>query len=173
MDPAKKVRYPDAIAVMRGRRSVRQFTAEEVAEEQLKIMADCARLAPTARNEQPWEFVVVRDRGKLRELAALTDYGTFIAGAAACFVVLARETKYYLEDGSAAVANLLLAAEAQGLGACWVAGDKKPYAGRVLASIGAPASMKLIALVPVGHPRETPMDVPKRSLDEVLHWEKF
>jgi nitroreductase len=88
-------------------------------------MVDCRRLAATAVNIQPWEFVVVTDPEALRSIANTTDFGGFIADAPAYIVVICRETKYYLEDGSAATKNILLAARVHGLGSCWVAGDKK------------------------------------------------
>ncbi|MGC8793240.1 MAG: nitroreductase family protein [Bryobacteraceae bacterium] len=164
----------DAIQALKTRRSVRYFRPGAVSDDVLRDLVDCARLAPSGRNEQPWEFVVVRDRAKLRELAALTDFGRFIADAAACIVVLCKASKYFLEDGSAATQNILLAAHAHGLGACWVAGDKKPYAPQVLAAIGAPRDYKLISLVPVGWPAENlPERAQKRPLSEVLHWERF
>jgi len=74
-----------------------------------------ARLAPTARNVQPWEFVVVTEASKRRQLAALTDHGKFIAEAPVCVAVLSHETKYYIEDCSAATTSILLAAAALGL----------------------------------------------------------
>ncbi|MCS7313986.1 MAG: nitroreductase family protein [Bryobacterales bacterium] len=164
----------DAIEALKTRRSVRDFRAGEVPASLLEELVDCARLAPSGRNEQPWEFVVVRDRQKLRELAALTDNGRFIADAAACIVVVCRPAKYFLEDGSAATQNILLAAHAHGLGACWVAGDKKPYATSVLKAVGAPEGYHLVSLVPVGWAAaELPERAPKRSLAEVLHWERF
>ncbi len=162
----------DAIEVLKTRRSVRVFADRPVDRRILEDLVDCARLAPSARNVQPWEFVVVDDRQKLRELAALTDHGRFIAQAPACIVVLCQTTKYYLEDGSAATENLLLAAHAYGLGACWVAGDKKPYAGSVLALLGAPHGYKLVSMVALGYPAEEPR-VEKRPLAEVLHWNRF
>jgi nitroreductase len=86
--------------------------------------------------------------------------------------VLSRQTKYYLEDGSAATLNILLAAHAHGLGACWVAGDKKPYAARVVQMVGAPEDYRLISLVSIGYPAEKP-ETGKRALREMLHWERF
>lgn len=163
----------DAIEALKTRRSIRAFKKEPVDAGIIQEMVDCARLAPSARNVQPWEFVVVRDPEKLRELAHLTDYGRFIAQAPVCIVVLSKTTKYYLEDGSAATQNLLLAAHALGLGACWVAGDKKPYAEKVLALIGAPKDYKLISLVPLGYPGEAPQPAARRPLTEVLHWDWF
>lgn len=162
----------DAMAAIETRRSVRRFKPEPISKELLLKIVDAGRLAPTARNEQPWEFVVVTDAAKRRQLAGITDHGKFIADAPACVVVLSRPSKYYIEDGSAATANILLAAAALGLGGCWVAGDKKAYAPAIVAACGAPAEMRLVALVAIGHPEEIPAP-PKRRLAEVLHWEVF
>lgn len=163
----------DAIEALRSRRSCRKFAAAEVGRDLVETLVDAGRLAATARNEQPWEFVVVTDAEARRRLAGLTDHGPFIADAPVCIVVLAADTKYYLEDGSAATQNILVAAHALGLGACWVAGDKKAYAPQVVEAVGAPATMKLVALVAVGRP-EGPLPSPaKRRLRNVIHWETF
>ena len=162
----------DAIEVLKTRRSVRTYTREPVPKSALEDIVDCARLAATARNEQPWEFIVITDQ-KIRErLGKLATNGPFIAEAPACIVTLCRDGTYYLEDGSAATQNILLAARALGLGSCWVAGDKKPYAQAVLELIGAPPGYKLVSLVALGHTTTTPK-ASKRALNEVIHWEKF
>ena len=162
----------DAIETLKTRRCVRTFRPEPVPQRILEDLIDCARLAPTAINIQPWEFVLVTDPGTRRRIAEATDHGRFIAEAPACVVVLCKDTKYYLEDGSAATLNIMLAARAHGLGSCWVAGDKKPYAEEVCRLIGAPEGYRLISLVPVGYPAEEP-ESEKRPLASVLHWEKF
>ena len=69
--------------------------------------------------------------------------------------------------------NILVAVTAHGLGACWVAGDKKPYADRVRDMLGAPRSHKLIALLPIGYPSSEPKPKSKPGLDQVLHWERY
>jgi len=163
----------DAVEALKTRRSVRAFKKAPVDPKLIEDIVDCARLAPTARNVQPWEFVVMRDPAKLRELAQLTDHGRFIAEAPVCIAVLCKDTKYYLEDGSAATQNLLLAAHAHGLGACWVAGDKKPYAAKVAALLEAPEDYKLVSLVPLGYPADETPRRQKRPLKEVLHWDRF
>jgi nitroreductase len=162
----------DAFEALRDRRSIRKYKPDPVPRELVEQVVDCARLAPTANNVQPWEFVVVTDAGKRQAIADLTDWGKFIASAPVCVVVLCKDTKYYLEDGCAALENLMVAAHALGLGTCWVAGDKKDYAGKVPEMLGAPAGYKLIGLVSLGYPGEHPKR-PKRKLSEVLHWEKF
>lgn len=162
----------EALSAMTSRRSVRKFTSEPVSREAIVRLIDAARLSPTARNVQPWEFVVVSDASKRRQLAALTDHGKFIAEAPICVVVLSRETKYYLEDCSAATTSILIASAALNLGACWIAGDKKAYAAQIVSLCGAPADMKLVSLVAIGHPAEIPSP-PKRTIQDVLHWEAF
>ncbi|MGI6038542.1 MAG: nitroreductase family protein [Limnochordia bacterium] len=162
----------DVIETLKSRRSIRRFATTPVPKEVLEEIIDCARLAPTARNEQPWEFVVVTDPNTRGQIAAMTDFGSFIAEAPACIVVFCRDCKYYLEDGSAAVTTILLAAKGLGLASCWVAGDKKDYADGVRELLGAPAQLRLIALIPLGYSDDAP-NPRKRPLGEVLHWEGY
>jgi nitroreductase len=162
----------DAIEVLKTRRSVRAYTSAPVPREIIEDIIDSGRLAATAINIQPWEFVVVTEPEMLRRIAETTDYGKFISTAPVCVVVLCQETKYYLEDGSAATENILLAARAHGLGSCWVAGDKKPYAAQICRLVGAPHGYKLVSLIPIGYPAEH-SEKPKRPLSDVLHWEKY
>jgi nitroreductase len=165
----------DNFELLRARRSIRLFQDKGIAKEVLEKIVDCARFAPTARNVQPWEFVVVTDKLKLSELAKLADNGKFIAQAAACIAVFCSDTKYYLEDGCAATCSILLAAEASGIGSCWVAGDKKAYSQQVSTLLNAPSGMKLISLIALGYPREEdcPNLINKRQLQDILHWEEF
>ena len=106
----------DAIETLKTRRSIRAYTADPVAREVIEDIVDCGRMAATGSNVQPWEFVVVTDRNLLRRFAELADYGKFLSQAAACILVLCKDTRYYLEDGSAASENMLLAARAHNLG---------------------------------------------------------
>jgi nitroreductase len=162
----------DAIEALKTRRCVRAYTEQSVPREIIQDIIDCGRLAATARNEQPWEFVVVTSPNQLRSIAQKAEFGHFIAQAPVCILVLCKETKYYLEDGSNATQNILLAARAHGLGACWVAGDKKEYADEIRREAGAPDGYKLVSMIPIGYPAELPHKE-KRLLDEVIHWDKF
>jgi nitroreductase len=163
----------DALEALRTRRSCRRFADRHVPKELLLEVVDAGRLAATARNEQPWEFVVVTDAAARREIAGMTEYGKFIADAPVCIAVLSKDTKYYLEDGAAATQNLLVAAHALGLGACWVAGDKKPYAAKIVHRLGAPAEIRLVALVALGWPEGGLPTPGKRALEDVLHWDTY
>lgn len=163
----------DAITALKTRRSVREFRSEPVPDSIVADIVDCGRLAATARNIQPWEFVVITDADTRRRLADIIDTGRFIAHAPVCIALFCRNVKYYLEDGSAALQNMLVAAHAHGLGACWVAGDKKPYCPTVAQMLGAPPDMKLVGLVALGYPAGPVTAPPKRPLQEVLHRERF
>ena len=90
-----------------------------------------------------------------------------------CIAVLSKDTKYYLEDGCAAIENILLAAADLGIGACWIAGDKKPYAGDIVKLLGAPTDIKLVGLISLGWPKQPAKQKKNRSLEKVMHWEKY
>jgi nitroreductase len=141
----------------------------------LEKIVEAARFSPTARNVQPWEFIVIAEVSTLKKLGELAENGRFLAQAKACIAVFCAETKYYLEDGCAATCNILLAAAALGIGSCWVAGDKKPYCADVAKLLNVPVAYKLVSLVALGYPKskDSFCIAEKRNLKEIIHWEKF
>ena len=165
----------DAMEVLRTRRSIRQFKDKPVSKEDINVMIGAGRLAPSANNVQPWEFIAVTEAVMRRDIAALADYGKFIADAPVCICVFCKETKYYLEDGSAATENIMLAARSLGIGSCWVAGDKKPYAVRIGKMLNVPSEYKLVSLIAIGYPASDNFGLVhgKRPVSEVLHLERF
>jgi nitroreductase len=162
----------DAIECLKTRRSVRSYKTDPIDRAVIEDIVDCGRLAATGMNLQPWEFVVITDPDMRRQVADITEYGKFIADAPCCIAIICENVKYFIEDGSAATQNVLLAARAHGLASCWVAGDKKPYARRIADMLGVPETHGLMSLVAIGHSDQTPTPS-KRSLQDVLHWEKF
>lgn len=161
------------INIIKKRRSIRSFTEQPVENEKILDMVDCGRLAPTGRNTQPWRFVAITDQERLQELAPMLDNGSFLSEAPLCIAVFCEDCRYYVEDGSAATVNILLAAESLGLGACWITGDKKPYADQVGAILKAPENFRLVSLIAVGYPAEKPEAKNKKDVEEVLFWESF
>jgi nitroreductase len=154
----------DAITCLKSRRSIRSFTTADVDAATVTDVLDCARLAPTAMNKQPWSFVVVR-RAELRHrIVELAGHAEFLRTAPVAIAVCLDEWDYWKEDGSAATMAILLAAHAHGLGACWVSMEPHPYAAAVKALLGVPEGRHLLAVVAVGHPAETPAPE-KRALD--------
>jgi nitroreductase len=161
-----------AIEAIRDRRSIRAYQQKLVERSIIEQIVDCARLAPTALNEQPWDFVVLTRKADFERIPPMIGHGEFIANAAFAVLVLARETDYAVEDCCAATENLLIAAAARGIGSCWVAGTKQAYGPAVVREFGAPADRQLVAIVSFGYPAEEPK-VEKRALNDVLHWERF
>jgi nitroreductase len=161
-----------AIEVLQTRRSIRTYADKPVEREIIEEIVDCARLAPTAMNNQPWDFVVLTAREDLQRIPPILGHAEFIANAAFAVLVLARPTDCALEDCAAATENLLIAAAAHGIGSCWVAGAGQPYAPVVAGAFGAPQDRQLIAIVSFGYPAEEPV-IEKRPLADVLHWGRF
>ncbi|MEA3328861.1 MAG: nitroreductase family protein [Candidatus Omnitrophota bacterium] len=155
------------------RTSIRQYRDRPIEKPLLEKLVDAARRAPSARAVEPWEFVVIENKETLTRLGQTASSGVFIKDAVACIAVFCKETKYYLEDGCAATENILLAAADLGLGACWVAGDKKPYADEVSKLLNAPPGLKLVSLVSLGWPKEEDKREKVRSLQDVIHWERL
>ena len=155
------------------RASVRDYMNQPVPKDMLEKLVDAGRRAPSARAVEPWEFVVITERAMLDKLAGIISTGVFLKQATACIVVFCQDTKYYLEDGSAATENILLAATDLGLGTCWIAGDKKEYCEEVSKLLGAPGHLKLVSLISVGWAVRELKQRKRRALSEVLHWGKI
>ena len=161
-----------AIEVLKTRRSIRSYTRQPVASEVIEEIIDCARMAPSAMNEQPWDFIVVKNRETLKSIPQMLGHAEFISAAAFAVFVIARETAYAVEDCCAATENMLIAGAAHGLGSCWVAGTKQAYGPAVVKAFGAPEDRQLISIVSFGYATEEPQ-VEKRSLRDLIHWERF
>lgn len=163
----------DAIDAIKARCSVREFSNSPIPKELIEKIVDCGRLAPTARKEEPWEFIAVTDKNILSAIAEIADHGKFVKDAAGAIVTFCRQTKYYLEDGCAATENMLIAAAGLGIGSCWVAGDKKPYCQRIADLLKVKPGYTLISIIALGYPAGQAKLLDKRPLKNVLHWENF
>jgi len=160
----------DALEAIRQRRSVRSYTGAPIPREDLETIVDAGRLAATGSNKQPWDFIVVTERGMIDQLKVASQWmdkaGAIIA------VVMDPSSRWWLEDGSAAVENMLIAATALGYGSCWLEGYTLPREEEFKALLGIPKEKRLLTLVPIGVPVEWPTKA-KKPLAEVLHWDKY
>ena len=144
--------------MIKKRRSIRKYTGEAVTDEQIRQLLEAAMAAPSGSNIQSWEFVVVRDPDLKSQLAQTHTWSHMAADAAVVFVVCGNEraSHHWIADASAATQNLLLAVTALGLGAVWVGiypnTDREAHVRRVLA---IPEEIRVLCLVPVGHPAES------------------
>ena len=164
----------DALTALFTRRSIRSFEKRAVSEEMIRTLLDAAMSAPSAGNQQPWQLVVLDDRRVLEKAAAAHPYAPMAAHAPVAIVVcgdtrLERHTGYWVQDCSAAVQNLLLAAHARGLGAVWT--GIYPRSERVQAFqdlLHIPGEVIPLAMVVLGYPAQpaAPVD---RFLAERVH----
>jgi nitroreductase len=161
----------DTLEALRKRRSIRRYTGDAIPRADLETIVDAGRLAATGSNRQPWDFVVVTDRAMIKQFKLAG--GWMEKAGAVIAVVMDPISRWWVEDGSAAIENMLLASVALGYGACWVEGDALPLEGKFKALLGVPAEKRLMALVPIGVTEEIPNTPEKKSLEIVLHWEKY
>lgn len=172
----------NVLEAIKRRRSVRRFLREDIPDEVVTALMDVMRWAPSAGNRQPWEFVVVRDEGIKKRVAEAAYGQMFIAEAPVVIVVCADPRRsaarygdrginlYCIQDTAAATQNLHLAAVEMNLGTCWVGAFDEDL---VAQTIGAPRGIRPVAIVPVGRPAETPAPRPRRSLEEIVHRDRF
>ncbi len=152
----------EAIEAIMTRRSVRSFTEEAVTDAELDVVLRAAMAAPSASNERPWRFVVVRDPAAIARLARTTPFTGPLKSAPVAIVVCAdrKAAKYpgfWVIDCSAAIENALVAAHATGLGAVWMGVHPiAPFSSAVRRAIGAPRHVAPHSLVALGHPVAAP-----------------
>ena len=160
----------DALEALRKRRSIRRYTDDAIPKADLETIVDAGRLAATGSNRQPWDFVIVTDRAMIAEFKAS---GAWIASAGAVIVVVMdTSSRWWIEDGAAAIENMLLASTALGYGSCWVEGDVLLREEQFKILLDVPAEKRVMALIPIGVAAESPAPE-KKPLEQVLHWEKY
>ena len=177
--PAKQAK--DVLSVIHSRKSVRHYTDQPVTREELDTLLRAGMAAPTAGNAQPWTFVAMTDKGKLRALAQGLEYGRMLAKAGAAIVVCGvpddalpgEANDMWVLDCSTASENILLAAEGSGLGAVWV--GVYPIEERikhVRTVLNLPESVVPLNVISLGHP--TGIERPKRKFNEDrVHWDEW
>jgi len=142
-------------------------------------LINAARHAPSAGNIQPWEFIIVKDAQVKERLAKELAWGSFIRNAPVCIVVLSNEKlspTFFAIDAACATENLLLAAHALNLGACWVAvysPKDEASENKVRTILKVPQHIRIIAVVPIGYPAERVKPRILREINEIVHVDKY
>lgn len=161
----------DTLDAIKKRRSIRTYTGEAIPKSDLETIVDAGRLAPTGHNQQPWDFIIITNKSTIQRLSKAADWST--QASAIIAVVMDPAHQYWVEDGSAAIENMLIAATAMGYGTCWVQGNAKPHEAEFKLLLNIPDHLNILALVPVGVPAEWPDSKDKKPLDAILHWETY
>jgi nitroreductase len=164
----------DVLEAIKGRRSIRKYTQEPVSGEQITQILEAGRWAPSRGNSQAWKFIVVKNVQGLKDLAEAIPTGKFLADAPSAIAVVIdpKASKHPEQEGAAAIQNMLLAAHALGLGACWISVHSTECEEKARQLLRIPDEEWLLSVVSIGHPAETP-EKGRRGLDEITFTDEY
>jgi nitroreductase len=164
----------DALEAILTRKVQRTFSDKAVEPEKLAKIVDAGRHAMSARNLQPWQFIVVRSRDTLKEIGALCSTGRFVTDSPAAIVVLkdVANARWADVDCAQAVQNMANAGWALGLGTCWVGNFDAAKIGAMLA---VPQGWAIFTILPFGYtdPKNPPQAKALKPRKEMVHQERF
>jgi nitroreductase len=165
------------VSLIQERRSIRKYLDKPVEPEKIDLLVEAALRSPSSMGRNPWEFIVVTDRGLLEKLSFAKTLGSgFLKNTPLAIIVCADPTKsdVWVEDTSIASIFIHLAAGSLGLGSCWIQirermhNDTLSSEAYISKLLGIPAGVKVEAMIAAGYPDET--KPPHRK--EALHYHK-
>lgn len=170
----------DPLSYITGRRSIRKYLYRQVEEVHIRRLLEAAMAAPSAVARDPWRFVVVRDQAVRDAIADGLKNGQMLRGAPLGIVVCGdrsaahgEEAGSMLQDCSAAIENMLIAAHMLGLGAVWLGVHPRPEREAHLRKVlGIPEEITPVAVVSIGYPDEE-KEPRTRFRDALVHWERW
>jgi nitroreductase len=172
----------DVLEAIRRKRAVRQFTAKPLPEDVVRHILDAGRRAQSSKNTQPWDFIAVQDRERLRALAATGEWMGHVAGAALCVAIVTPAPQdneryaWHMFDSGQAAAYMQLAAQGLGVGSCPGTVYDEDAARTIL---GYPPEKSLRLVLSFGYPApeavapRPPKPGGRRPLEDVIHWERW
>jgi len=160
------------IDAIKNRRSIREYTDTPVSQDQLHTIIEAGSWAPSGLNNQPWRFVTITDNTIQEHLAELTHYSHIILAAPALIAVYLDTGQMYdtvkdTQSAGACIQNMLLAAEAIGLGGVWL-GQILKNKDRVNTVLKLPETYDLMAILAFGYPEHRNQSSTRKSLEEFL-----
>ena len=164
----------DVLEAIRERRSIRKYKEQPISEEQVTQILEAGRWAPSRGNSQPWKFIVVRNAQGRAALAEAIPTGKFMdeAPLGIAVVINPNASKHPEQEGAAAIQNMLLAAYALGLGACWISVHGTDCEEKAKQLLQVPDEGWLLSIVSIGHPAEKP-EKARKGLDEITFTDKY
>jgi nitroreductase len=168
----------DVIEAIRARRSVRAYQDRLVEEDKLNCVLEAGRLAPSAKNLQDWKFIVVRDKVRRKKLSIAAMEQPYVAQAPVVIVACGTETEYimpcgqytYPIDVAISIDHMSLAGVSQGLGTCWIGAFHEDQVKKIL---GIPEKIRVVVMLTLGYPAETHTARPRKSLEEIVAYERW
>ena len=168
----------DVLSAIQGRRSIRKYKDKPVEEEKLQKILEAARLSPSARNQQNWKFIVVRNPETREKLTNEAIGQPFVGEAPIILVCCGTDPESimkcgqprYTVDLSIATAYMILEAYELGLGTCWLGSFDE---NKVKEILDIPEKVRVVSITPLGYPAESPVQKPRKELDEIVSYDRY
>ncbi len=168
------------LTVIKARRSVRKYRPDTIPADVLRRVLEAARLAPSGKNLQPWRFILVKEESMKRKLADASVRQSFIAQAPLvivacgfpdnCYSRMGNYMKSWPVDVAIAIEHLMLQAQEEGLGTCWIGAFEEK---EVKSLLNIPDDVRVLALTPLGYPDDIPASRGRKDLDEIISYDSF
>ncbi|OGD56889.1 hypothetical protein A3K78_06585 [Candidatus Bathyarchaeota archaeon RBG_13_52_12] len=165
----------DFMELVKKRRSIRKYKPDPVPKKDIEYILEAARQAPSWTNRQCWRYIIVSDEATRKKITTrewTAEAPIIIVGCGDPTKAGNKDEKpYYMLDMGISMEHLILAAAEKGLGTCWIGGqfDEKV----VREALGVPESHRVVALTPLGYPDESPAAKDRKSMAEMVTWEKW
>ncbi len=168
----------DVLQAIEKRRSVRAYQDKPVPEEKLRKILEAARLAPSARNSQDYQLVVVKNEKMRKKIASEATSESFIGAAPVIIVAVALDPEFIMPGGipahpvdiAIAVDHMTLVAVEEGLGSCWIGAFKQ---GRIKEILGIPDRYRVVVLLSLGYPAQSPKRKLRKPLKAIISYDCF
>jgi nitroreductase len=168
----------DVFMAIEKRRSIRTYKDTEIEPEKIKKILESARIAPSAANRQEWKFIVVKDSDTRKKLEKAAMGQKFVTEAPVTIVACSTESERvmpcgqyaYTVDLSIAVSFMILEATELGLGTCWLGAFQENEVKEVL---NIPEEIRVVAMFTLGYADEDPSPRPRKTVDEIISYEKY
>jgi nitroreductase len=168
------------LKVIKERRSVRKYRTEPIPRDILHRVLEAARFSPSGKNLQPWKFIIVQDQSLKQRLVDACLGQKFIAKAPVvvvacgfpgnCYSRMGNYMKSWAVDVAIALEHLVLQAQEEGLGTCWIGAFKE---NDVKSLLNVPEEVKVLALTPLGYPDEIPKSRGRKNLDDIVSYDSY
>ncbi len=171
------------LSLLEKRRSMRRYLAKPVEPEKIAIITEAALRAPSSRNLNPWEYLIIDDPDLLKKLSRAKTHGSgFLAEAPLAVVVSANAERcdVWIEDAAIAALIIQLTAESLGLGSCWAQIRKRQHSATKTAGeyvrevLAIPDALEVLAIIGIGYPAEVLPPHSKEELDyQKVFWNHY
>jgi nitroreductase len=166
--------------IIKKRRSIRKYRSDPVPDAVLERILEAGRIAPSAKNIQPWRFIVVKDPETKKKIAFasrgqdwLADADIIIVGCALEKTAWGRMGGYmssFTVDLAIAMDHIILAATNEGLGTCWIGAFVEKEVKEIL---NVPDDVRIVALTPIGYAAEEPQDRGRKESKQIISYDKY